>query len=270
MALLPSGLPPLSIILRRILLEDWSLKFISLFLAVLMWIYIDGELTDVREFAVTLRPADLSLPEGWDVAPGRPMPRVQVRLRGPRRRLSLVNAEMIRVQQKITIDQPLSGRNVLRVPLDTMYAQGFDVVGIFPLYDSEIAVELAQVVTQTNGKPTTLRVKLQVRPLPPAGAAMTVSPTEIEVDVTMTNSTDPTADLTRSIVLVAEWPTQWGLVETPQGTKLGPLSIPIRALSPSQFTVTGVDGDQLPTVSANGAWVPGLSKPAAVPKPAQQ
>jgi len=263
-----SQLPPLSVILRRILLEDWSLKFISLLLAVLMWIYIDGELTDVREFAVSLRPADLSMPEGWDVAPGRPMPRVTVRLRGPRRRLSLVNAEMIHVQQKIPIEQPLSGRNVLRVPIDTMYAQGFDVVGIFPLYDSEISVELAQIVTQANGKPVTLRMKLQVRPLPPAGAAMKVEPSELEVEVSQTNNADPATDLTRNVVLVAEWPAQWGAFESTPGTTLAPMAVQVRALSPSQYTVTGLEGGPLPTVQARGAWVPSLSKPAGE-KPAQ-
>lgn len=270
MSLLTLGLPPLSVILRRVLLEDWSLKFISVILAVLMWVYIDGELTDVREFAVSLRPADLSLPEGWDVAPGRPMPRVTVRLRGPRRRLSLVNAEMIHVQQKIVVDQPLAGRNVLRVPLDTMYAQGFDTVGIFPQYfDSEIAVELAQIVTQANGKPQTLRMKLPVRPLPPAGAAMKVEPAELEVEITVATQTEPASDLIKNVVLIAEWPSQWGTFESNGTAVLPPLAVQVRALTPSQYTVGGVDGGPLPTVQARGAWVPTLNTKPAPEKPSQ-
>jgi len=270
MSLLTLGLPPLSVILRRILLEDWSLKFIALILAVLMWVYIDGELTDIREFAVPLRAADLSLPEGWDVAPGRPMPKVTVRLRGPRRRLSLVNAEMIHVQQKIVVEQPQAGRNVLRVPLDSMVAQGFDTVGISPQYfDSEIAVELAQIVTQSNGKPQTLRMKLPVRPLPPAGAAMKVEPAELEVEISVGAQVEPAGELIKNVVLIAEWPTQWGTFESNGTGVLQPLAVQVRALTPSQYTITGLEGGPLPAVQARGAWVPGLNK-ATTEKPQPQ
>jgi hypothetical protein len=263
MSFLTLGLPPLSVILRRILLEDWSLKFLSLILAVLMWVYIDGELTDIREFTVPLRAADLSMPEGWDVAPGRPMPKVTVRLRGPRRRLSLVNAEMIHVQQKVVVEQPQAGRNVLRVPLDSMVAQGFDTVGISPQYfDSEIAVELAQIVTQSNGKPQILRMKLPVRPLPPAGAAMKVDPAELEVEISVGAAVEQADELIKNIVLIAEWPAQWGTTEATGAPMLQPVAVQVRALTPSQYTITGIDGSPLPSVQARGVWVPGLDKPA--------
>lgn len=252
------NLPPLSILLRRLLLEDWSLKFISALLAILMWVYIDGELTDVRQVVIPLRPADITLPEGWDTAPGRPMPRVNVLLRGPRRRLSLVNAEMIQFRQKITVEQPVSGRNTLRIPTDALSAEGFDVVGVQPLYESDIGVELAQIVSQSGPKGQTLRMKLPVRPLPPAGAAMKVDPAEVEVEVSASGNGEQSGDLVRNVVLVAEWPAQWGLDET--GNALQPATVPVRALAPSQFVITGLDGGPLPSVQARGAWVPGLKK----------
>lgn len=261
MPALPLNLPPISVILRRLLLEDWGLKFISLILAGLMWLYIDGELTDIREVVVTLRPASLDLPQGWQPAPGRPMPRMVVRLRGPRRRLALVNSEMIAFQRNIPVEEPVPGRNALRVPVSALSAEGFEVVGVLPLFESDIGVELANVVAQDEGKTRVVRMKLPVRVLPPAGAAMKVEPTEVEVDVAISDIATPESDVSSIIVVAAQWPEEWGRTAPVSNGKeavkepLQPRDVPVRVFAPGQYRVTGIGGSPLPTVQARGEWV---------------
>src|SRR5271157_79718 len=103
--------PLISRILRAALFEDWLLKFICLALAIMMWFYIDGELTDQREIGAALRPADLELPAGFELAE-RPLPKFTVRIRGPRRRLQLMSAESISFRKKKLLN-PQPGKNVL-------------------------------------------------------------------------------------------------------------------------------------------------------------
>src|SRR5689334_2001375 len=101
-------------LLRSILFEDWWLKITCLGLAVLMWFYIDGELTDHGDFVATLRPADLELPAGWELSTDTPMPKYTVRLRGARRRLQLFSPDAI-VIKKQTITNPQPGRNSINL-----------------------------------------------------------------------------------------------------------------------------------------------------------
>src|SRR5258708_33361076 len=75
--------------LKSALLEDWTLKIICLALALLMWFYIDGELTGQSTFTVSMRSSDIQLQPGWSLAPSSPLPEFLVTVRGPRRSLPM-------------------------------------------------------------------------------------------------------------------------------------------------------------------------------------
>ncbi|MFH0938042.1 MAG: YbbR-like domain-containing protein [Planctomycetota bacterium] len=152
--------PLISHFIRAALFEDWLLKFICLLLAVLMWFYIDGELTDQRDLVVSLRPSDLILPTGFELSSSGALPKFTVRLRGTRRRLQLMNLEHI-VFKKRVIENPQSGRNVLRLKPTDLEPDGFEIISVTP-QDEEALVEL----TPTGSRLKTVRVKLRGAPKP--------------------------------------------------------------------------------------------------------
>jgi YbbR domain-containing protein len=150
-----ANLPLLNRALRVVVFEDWGLKFVCLILATLLWFYIDGELTDQRNFVVSVRPADLTLPTGFDVALDRPMPRFIVRVRGPRRRLQLMSdSNLTYTFKRKVLENPQPGRNVLNISPSDLEIEGFDVLDVTP-NDKEAAIELRE--TATRSKP--VRVK---------------------------------------------------------------------------------------------------------------
>ncbi|MCY3020208.1 MAG: YbbR-like domain-containing protein [Planctomycetota bacterium] len=142
--------------LRAALLEDWGLKSLSLVLAILMWFYIDGELTDKRDFVVSMRPSDISLPPGYSLAPDYPLPKLLVMLRGPRRRLQLISADSIVFQKKV-ITNPVAGRNLLSVVPNDLKAEGFDILSVSPKDEQEPAIELVYTVRRLK------RVRVKTR-----------------------------------------------------------------------------------------------------------
>lgn len=115
--------------LHALFLEDWLLKFICLALAVLLWFYSDGELTDRRDFVVAMRQSDIVLPAGWSLAPDQPLPKFLVLLRGPRRRLQFISGDSIAFQRKVLLN-PAPGPNPLNVEAGDVQAEGFDVLAV--------------------------------------------------------------------------------------------------------------------------------------------
>ena len=136
-------------ILRAALLEDWLLKFICLGLAVLMWFYIDGELSDSKDVVVTIRKRDVDLPPGWAMVPDRAMPKFTVRVRGPRRRLALLSADDLTFKKQV-INNPQPGSNVLDVKPDDLSAEGFEILGVTPKDDSQAMIEVVTTTSRTK------------------------------------------------------------------------------------------------------------------------
>jgi len=164
-------------ILHAALFEDWLLKLICLALAVMMWFYIDGELTDKRDFVVALRPSDISLPAGWALAPDRPLPRFLVLLRGPRRRLQLISADSIAFK-KYTLANPVPGTNPLGIGPSDLQAEGFDVISVQP-QDESPSVELVSTVRRLKR----VRLKTVGRPKPGYVAeAGTADPDQVNIE----------------------------------------------------------------------------------------
>ena len=147
--------PLLNRFLRAALFEDWVLKFICLAFAILMWFYIDGELSGQIDLVVALRPADLVLPANLELAPDSPLPKLRVIVRGPRSRLPLVSPDNISFKKK-QLDNPQPGRNVINfTPSDAEAEANFDIVSITPKDSPDAAVELVEIVS----KPKSVLVK---------------------------------------------------------------------------------------------------------------
>jgi len=324
--------------LQALLLEDWLLKTICLALAVLLWFYSDGELTDKRDFVVAMRQSDMVLPAGWALAADRPLPKFLVLLRGPRRRLQFVTGDSIAFQRKV-LSNPAPGRNPLSIELGDVQAEGFDVLAISSKDEKEPAVYLVStakrvkrvrvktvgqvhpgfvaeagvadpdqvsiegpsqeldeignvwtenvditnaeqdVVQDVNIAPSVeaggrriafrcgtqvratvpvhreqaaMRLTLDVRPLALPGTAMTISPDKVEVEVQAETRDLAAPDVKPSIVLLADWPTNWELPKD-EATVLGPQRVQVRAFAPPRLQVRGVNGGPLPTVEVRGA-----------------
>ena len=127
--------------LRAVLLEDLPLKFICLVLAVLFWFYIDGQLAEERDIVVALTPADFSLPEGIEVAPDRGLPEIEVRVRGPRRRLQYLNPRDIRFRAEVP--SPTRGRHTIKLSRDLFrLAEGMSDVSVVGVKKDAIDVDL--------------------------------------------------------------------------------------------------------------------------------
>jgi len=131
--------------LQALFFEDRLLKAICLALAVLLWFYIDGELTDRRDFVVAMRPSDIVLPPGWALAPDRALPKFLVLLRGPRRRLQLISADSIGLQKKLL--NPVAGLNTVSIEPGDLHAEGFDVLSVSP---KDAAVVLFSTTTKSK------------------------------------------------------------------------------------------------------------------------
>ncbi|MCW8131613.1 MAG: YbbR-like domain-containing protein [Planctomycetota bacterium] len=115
---------PLLRFLRAVLWEDPVLKFVCLLLAVLSFFYIDGELSDEREFVVPIKEAGLKLPEGLELAPDSKFPPLRVKVRGPRRRLQYVSSENIKPNLQDLVRGLSAGENLIVVKPDQVEVAG--------------------------------------------------------------------------------------------------------------------------------------------------
>ncbi|HEY3324814.1 MAG TPA: YbbR-like domain-containing protein [Planctomycetota bacterium] len=141
-----------------LVLGDVWLKLTCLLLAVLMWFYIDGELTDLGDFTVSMRPADVQVPANWELAADQPLPKFVVRLRGPRRRLGLLISENI-LFRKQSVTSPQPGRNAVTIKPADLVVQGFEVLNVTPKDEKGAAVylvtsakQLKRVRVKTSGR----------------------------------------------------------------------------------------------------------------------
>jgi hypothetical protein len=138
--------PVLNRVIRAALFEDWMLKFICLLLAVLMWIYIDGELTDTKDFIIPLQESQVGVPPGYVLVPGQQLPSYTVQVRGPRRRLPLTGPESFRIKRKL-IEDPKNGKNSYMLQPTDIVAEGFDILTVTP-NQRDPGVHLIETSTQ--------------------------------------------------------------------------------------------------------------------------
>ena len=164
--------------LKAAFFEDWILKIICLVLAVLMWFYIDGELTDQGTYPLGMRVTDIQLPGGWQLAPNHPLPEFLVQIRGPRSRLPS-SAERVGFKfKKQTIEKPHPGKNVLIIGPTDIEAEGFEIISVVPKDEKDAGIELAATTS-------TLRKILVKTGKPKSGFLVekaTAEPTEVTVE----------------------------------------------------------------------------------------
>lgn len=138
-----ASFPLLFRFLKNAFFEDWILKIICLIFAVLMWSYVDGELTDQRSFPVPIRSADIQLPAGWQITPNHPLPEFLVSIKGPRRRLpGSADVAGFKFKKQI-IDNPKPGRNVLNLGIGDLQAEGFEILNVTPKDEKEAGIDLS-------------------------------------------------------------------------------------------------------------------------------
>jgi hypothetical protein len=154
--------PVLYRVFYALIFEDWWLKFICFALAILMWFYIDGELTGQVDVTVQLTADKLDLPPTLALSPNQQLPKLRVVVRGPRNRLQLVSAERVSLKPK-KLDNPHDGHNPVNfLPTDAEAEGNFDILSIAPRDGPEAAVELIEIVTRA--KPVIVKCRGEPRP----------------------------------------------------------------------------------------------------------
>lgn len=103
--------------LRLVFIEDWLLKIFCIVLAALSWIYIDAQLTDIREISMVLSfdRKELALPEGMELAEPDKKYVVQLQVRGPLRRLPVLQEKGISFDYQNLLPNPAHGTNRVRL-----------------------------------------------------------------------------------------------------------------------------------------------------------
>lgn len=167
--------------LRLVFLEDWALKVVCFILAVIFWVYIDGELSDNREVAVPVYAEQLKphLPRGLTLAPGTELPELQVEVRGLRRRLQYFTGEYLQPDFTDALKNVAEGPNeiVLR-PQDIRVDERMPEVQVVAIRKPTVSIELHRTYTK--------EVLVRPRPVgePRPGykvSAFTVTPERVSV-----------------------------------------------------------------------------------------
>ena len=142
--------PVLYRIFYTLVFEDWVLKFICLALAILMWFYIDGELTGQVEVTLQMRAEDLSLPSNLALSPDQQLPKLRVVVRGPRNRVQFITPERVTLKRK-QLESPQAGHNELNFqPTDAEAERNFEILSIAPREGSDSGVDLIELVTKAK------------------------------------------------------------------------------------------------------------------------
>jgi hypothetical protein len=98
----------------------------------------------------------------------------------------------------------------------------------------------------------TRRMRFDVRTMAIEGAAMTVDPRSVEVEVVAEERDLSAPDVMSSIVLYVEWPNNWERPKDANDT-LGPTPVQVKVVAPPRVQVRGLNGGALPTVEVRGA-----------------
>ena len=130
--------------IRVVFWEDWGLKFVCFVLATLYWFYIDGELTEQREVAVSIPISELPLPEELEADPAHPNLDFKVEVRGSRRRVSFLTPDLIRINLRGAIPLPVPGDNKLEITRE-MATSDQAGVSVSNLTCKETTVKLLEV-----------------------------------------------------------------------------------------------------------------------------
>lgn len=170
-------------LLGAVFWEDKTLKLVCFVLAILSYFYIDGELSDEREFAVPVRETSIKLPENLEFAPDNKFPvSLRVRVRGPRRRLQYVSSENIKLNLQDAVPKLAAGDNQIVVRPDQL-----EVAGVSEMRIQKVEPTGGFLVRLLGVSKRMLPVKLRRLGSPPPGFQLTaaiIQPREVLVSST--------------------------------------------------------------------------------------
>lgn len=174
--------------LRLVLLEDWALKIVCFILAVIFWVYIDGELSDNREVVVPLYAEQLKshLPRGLTLAPGTELPELQIEVRGLRRRLQYFTGEYLQPDFTEPLKNLDEGANEITLrPQDIRVDERMPEVQVVAIRKPTVSFKL----NRTYGKELPVRPRV-VGELRPGYKASDIRITPERVNVQSSHSLD--------------------------------------------------------------------------------
>jgi YbbR domain-containing protein len=162
---------------RSVFIDDPVLKLICLGLALLLWFYIDGELTSQKEFDLPVRPSDIAMLDSLELAAPQVLPKFKVTVRGPRRMIEFWPHENLRFKHKV-LENPHPGRNPLSITPSDIEAENFTVVSVSPSDPGSDYVDVVSTATEMKS------VVVRTRNQPPSGFLVgkpTVSPDHVRI-----------------------------------------------------------------------------------------
>ena len=164
-------------VLRVVLIDDPGLKLLCLALALLVWFYIDGELTSQKEYELPLRAADIAKPDSLEMSAASVLPKFKVVVRGPRRQIEFWPHENLRFKHRL-LDNAHPGRNPVSVSASDVEADLFTVVSVEPKDPDGAYVDFVSTATEMKN----VRVRTRNRPKAEYLVGQpTVSPMQVRV-----------------------------------------------------------------------------------------
>lgn len=127
--------------IRSLLFDNLPLKFIALVFAVLLWLYVDAELTSEESLTVKL---DIFPPKGLSVS-FRDVHEVKIYVKGPKHKIESLTSEKIVAKLKISDKTPV-GRNTHKIN-----RSAFDLplgVSLRSINPDVVTIELAKRVSR--------------------------------------------------------------------------------------------------------------------------
>jgi len=171
-------------LLRAIFWEDWLLKGFCMVSAVLLWIYIDGELTESREFPVSVPVSELKLPPGLELAEDSPPLEIQVRIFGARRRLQNLKPDQVHFELPDGLASAVPGKNTLKITSGVVRIDGAPGLTAVNIQPNELYPKLSGVYQKR------LPIKTQLRGTPRESYRVEMATVEPEKEVIVTSAQD--------------------------------------------------------------------------------
>ena len=146
---------------RFVFIDDPLLKLLCLALALLMWFYIDGELSSTKEYDLQLKATDIAKTEALEVSTPAILPKFKVTVRGPRRQIEFWPRENLHFKRKL-LENARPGKNLVTVSAADVEAEMFTVVNIEPKDPEGAYVEFVSTASEMK----TVRVRTRNQPRP--------------------------------------------------------------------------------------------------------
>ena len=234
--------------MREVFVEEGPLLAVSLILAVLLWLYVNDELSAERDIVVPVR---IALPELMALEPGSQPPEVRVRVRGPKRKVELLGPSEVRCTCEVEPGVPPGPRTLHLTPANFTAPPE---VAVTEVAEADVAVILVQTIH------TLMQVKVATQGAPREGYTLDGPPVALPNKVTVTGPsnllTDVQAIETIPVDLAGQSSTFTRRVALAQSVRVGKSQVPVEAPETVEVTVR-LKEESVPRVFP-GVWVRAL------------